>query len=96
MRIYQGALIFTFPGSQVDGYSLRPKELGLLSAPPGGGDDLAEFYIRFEKIKDFHRKNQNINSRQFVNELDELVRGDGVQTMQLDPDEDPVIIDCTS
>lgn len=73
--------------------SLRPAELALLSAPPGGGDDLVEFYRRFEDIKDFHRKNPDINARQFLNELDELVKGDGLQIVQDNEEEEPVVID---
>ena len=62
----------------------------------GQGDDLDEFYVRFEKIKDFHRKNQGINARAFLNELEELVKGDGLQTVQADENEEPVIIDSES
>ncbi|WVF65778.1 hypothetical protein IAT40_000512 [Kwoniella sp. CBS 6097] len=72
---------------------LRPRELELLSAPPAGQDDLAEFYARYNKIKSFHQRNPGISSRQFVNELDELVKGDGVQTIQVEGDADPTIID---
>lgn len=74
---------------------LRPRELSLLSSAQSGEDDLGEFYVRFEKIKDFHRKNQGINARQFINELDELVKGDGMQTLKVDEEDEPVIIDCT-
>ena len=72
---------------------LRPQELSLLSAAQPGEDDLGEFYSRFEKVKDFHRKNQ-VNARQFLNELDELVKGDGMQTLQVEDEDKPVIIDC--
>jgi len=76
-----------------DSSRLRPGELSLLSAAPPGEDDLGEFYVRFEKVKDFHRKNQGINARQFLNELDELVKGDGLQTVQVEDEDEPVIID---
>ena len=76
-----------------DRRSLRPRELSLLSSASPGQDDLAEFYIRFEKIKDFHRKNQGLNARQFLNELDELVKGDGMQTLQVEDEDEPIIID---
>lgn len=72
---------------------LRPKELQLLSAPPPGEDDLAEFYVRFSKVKDFHRRNTNINTRQFVNDLDEMVKGDGLQTVYVEDEEEPMIIE---
>ncbi|WVR03823.1 hypothetical protein IAU60_000819 [Kwoniella sp. DSM 27419] len=72
---------------------LRPRELQLLSAPPAGEDDLAEFYVRYNKIKDFHQRNPGLSSRQFTNELDELVNGDGVQTIHVEGDEEPTIID---
>ncbi|ORX36512.1 hypothetical protein BD324DRAFT_629158 [Kockovaella imperatae] len=71
---------------------LRPTELALLSAPPAGEDDLAEFYVRFEKIKEFHHKNRNINARQFINELDELVKGDGMTAIPTE-DGEPIIVD---
>ena len=77
-------------------FRLRPQELELLSAPAAGQDDLAEFYVRFEKIKDFHRKNPGINSRQFVNELNDLVKNDGLQTMQVEDEEEAVVIDSGS
>ena len=73
---------------------LRPRELSLLSSAQPGEDDLGEFYVRFEKIKDFHRKNQGINARQFLNELDELVKGDGMQTLKVEEEDEPIIIDC--
>ncbi|GFZ42563.1 hypothetical protein JCM24511_00279 [Saitozyma sp. JCM 24511] len=76
-----------------DAPGLRPRELALLSAPPAGQDDLAEFYVRFEKIKDFHKKNQGINARQFLSEIDELVRNDGIQTIQVEDEEEPIVID---
>jgi splicing factor 3A subunit 3 len=76
-----------------DWLSLRPREIALLSAPPPGQDDLAEFYVRFEKIKSFHTKNQGINARQFLTEIDELVRSDGIQTIQVEDEEEPIIID---
>ncbi|TYJ51396.1 hypothetical protein B9479_008037 [Cryptococcus floricola] len=72
---------------------LRPKELALLSAPGAGQDDLEEFYLRFNKIKDFHGRNPGINARQFLNEVDELVKGDGVQLIEVEGDEEPTIID---
>ncbi|OCF31700.1 splicing factor 3A subunit 3 [Kwoniella heveanensis BCC8398] len=72
---------------------LRPRELELLSAPPAGQDDLAEFYTRYNKIKSFHQRNPGISSRQFVNELDDLVKGDGVQSIQVDGDAEPTILD---
>jgi splicing factor 3A subunit 3 len=80
-------------GHPTDGARLRPRELALLSAPPAGQDDLAEFYVRFEKIKDFHKKNQGINARQFLSEIDELVRNDGIQTIQVEDEEEPIVID---
>lgn len=72
---------------------LRPTELALLSAPPAGEgvDELAEFYTRFEKIKDFHKKNQNINAREFLNEIDELVHSDGLETIQVEDPESGLI-----
>lgn len=72
---------------------LRPNELALLSAPPPGQDDLAEFYTRFEKVKDFHRKNTGINARQFLTEIDELVRSDGIQKIQVEGEEEPIVVD---
>lgn len=73
--------------------------MALLSAPPAseGVDELAEFYSRFEKIKDFHRKNQNLNARELVNEIDELVNSDGLEKVTVeDPDEqrtETIVID---
>ena len=52
-----------------------------------------EFYRRFDKIKDFHAKNRNINARAFVNELDELVKGDGLEKVYVDDDSEPMIVD---
>lgn len=75
---------------------LRPRELALLSAPAPGEDDLAEFYTRFNKIKDFHSRNVGINARQFINELDELVKGDGVQVIQVEGEEEPTVVDRES
>ncbi|EIW66571.1 splicing factor 3A subunit 3 [Tremella mesenterica] len=72
---------------------LRPIELSLLSAPPPGKDDLAEFYSRFEKIKDFHKRNPGINARAFINDLDELVKGDGMQVVEVEGDDEPTVID---
>lgn len=74
-------------------HRLRPRELALLSAPAPGEDDLAEFYTRFNKIKDFHSRNAGINARQFINELDELVKGDGVQVIQVEGEEEPTVVD---
>lgn len=74
-------------------HRLRPRELALLSAPSPGEDDLAEFYTRFNKIKDFHSRNAGINARQFINELDELVKGDGVQVIQVEGEEEPTVVD---
>ena len=67
-----------------------------MSAPPAGQDDLAEFYTRFEKIKDFHHKNPGINARQFINELDELVKSDGITVVQTEEDEEPIMVDGES
>ena len=75
-----------FPG-------LRPKEIQLLSQPPAGEDELAEFYKRFEGVKDFHARNRNINTRQFINDLDELVKGDGLQIIPVEDDDEPMIIE---
>lgn len=74
---------------------LRPTELSLLSAPaPGEGvDELAEFYTRFEKVKDFHRKNPGINARALINEIDEMVNSDGLQTVEVEGEEEPIVID---
>lgn len=74
---------------------LRPTELSLLSAPaPGEGvDELAEFYTRFEKVKDFHRKNTNLNARALINAIDDLVNSDGLQTVEVEGEEEPVVID---
>ncbi|KAK4683934.1 splicing factor 3A subunit 3, partial [Tremellales sp. Uapishka_1] len=72
---------------------LRPKELSLLSAPPPGQDDLAEFYRRFEGVKDFHRRNPGINARQFLNELDDLVKSDGLQSIHVEDEEEALTID---
>lgn len=72
-------------------------EQAALTAPPGAkgqGDDLDEFYARFEGIKDFHRQHRNINPRDFINELDELVKGDGMQTIYAEGEEEPIIVDC--
>jgi hypothetical protein len=65
----------------------------LLSQPPAGDDELGEFYRRFEGVKDFHRRNKGINTRQFVNDLDELVKGDGLQVIQVEDDEEPMIVE---
>jgi splicing factor 3A subunit 3 len=54
---------------------------------------LAEFYKRFEGVKDFHRRNKGINTRQFLNDLDELVKGDGLQVIQVEEDEEPMIVE---
>lgn len=78
-----------FPG-------LRPQELQLLSQPPAGEDELAEFHKRFEGVKEFHSRNKNINTRQFINDLDELVKGDGLQVVQVEEDEEPMIIERES
>jgi splicing factor 3A subunit 3 len=75
---------------------LRPQELQLLSQPPAGEDELGEFYKRFEGVKDFHRRNQGINTRQFLNDLDELVKGDGLQVIQVEEDEEPMIVERES
>ncbi|OCF75015.1 splicing factor 3A subunit 3 [Kwoniella mangroviensis CBS 8886] len=72
---------------------LRPKELELLSAPAPGEDDLAEFYVRYNKIKDFHQRNPGMSSRQFINQVDDLVKGDGIQSFTVEGDEEPTIID---
>ena len=76
---------------------LRPVELAALTAPPGSkgnGDDLDEFYSRFEKIKDFHRQHRNINARGFIHELDDLVNGDGLETVYVDDESEPIVVDC--
>lgn len=65
----------------------------MLSQPPAGEDELGEFYRRFEGVKDFHRRNKGINTRQFVNDLDELVKGDGLQVIQVEDDEEPMIVE---
>lgn len=75
---------------------LRPQEIALLSQPPAGEDELGEFYRRFEGVKDFHRRNKGINTRQFVNDLDELVKGDGLQVIQVEEDEEPMIVERKS
>ncbi|WRT65712.1 uncharacterized protein IL334_002660 [Kwoniella shivajii] len=72
---------------------LRPRELQLLSAPQAGEDDLAEFYTRYNKIKDFHQRNPGISSRQMISQVDELVKGDGIQTVHVEGDAEPTIID---
>lgn len=73
---------------------LRPVELQALTAPPKGkGDELAEFYSRFEKIKDFHKRNTNINARQLINEIEEMVQSDGLQKVQVEGEEEPIIVD---
>lgn len=66
-----------------DGPGLRPVELSLLSAqaPAAGNSDdkqLDEFYSRFERIKDFHQKNTNINARELINAIDDMVNDDGI------------------
>lgn len=73
--------------------SLRPRELALLSAPAEGQEDLSEFYSRFEKVKDFHKHNTNINARTFLNEIDDLVRNDGMITTYIEGEDEPVITD---
>lgn len=96
MRIYQGQLSKSCHIQErklIYISSLRPKEIALLSAPPPGEDDLAEFYTRFEGVKDFHRRHQGINARQFLHEIDELVRSDGLQTVQVDENGQEVVID---
>lgn len=75
---------------------LRPQEIQLLSQPPAGEDELGEFYRRFEGVKDFHRRNKGINTRQFVNDLEELVKGDGMEVIQAGEDEEPIIVDRES
>lgn len=75
---------------------MRPIELAALTAPPGAkgqGDDLEEFYARFEKIKDFHRSHRDINPRSFLNELDELVKGDGLETVYVEDEAEPMVVD---
>lgn len=73
---------------------LRPTELSALTAPAKGeGDELAEFYSRFEKIKDFHRKNTNINARQLINEIEDMVNSDGLEKVQVEGEEEPIIVD---
>lgn len=78
-----------------DAPGLRPTELALLSAPaPGEGvDELAEFYTRFEKVKDFHRKNNNLNARALINEIDEMVHSDGLHAVEVEGEEEPVVTD---
>ena len=75
---------------------LRPQEIQLLSQPAAGEDELGEFYKRFEGVKDFHRRNKGINTRQFLNDLDELVKGDGLQVIQVEEDEEPMIVERKS
>lgn len=76
---------------------LRPTELQALTAPPAGeGDELAEFYTRFEKIKDFHKKNTNINARQLINEIEDMVQSDGLEKVQVEGEEEPIIVDRES
>lgn len=73
---------------------LRPTELQALTAPAKGeGDELAEFYSRFEKIKDFHRKNTNINARQLINEIEDMVNSDGLEKIEVEGEEEPMIVD---
>lgn len=75
---------------------MRPSELQLLSQPAPGEDELGEFYKRFEGVKEFHRRNKNINTRQFINDLDDLVKGDGLQVIQVEEDEEPMIVERES
>lgn len=74
-----------------DAAGLRPVELSLLSAQSGAGatDDnqLAEFYSRFEKIKDFHHKNTNINARELITAIDEMVKDDGIHRYTVEDEE---------
>ncbi|KAL7419570.1 Pre-mRNA-splicing factor sap61 [Cryptotrichosporon argae] len=76
-----------------DAPGLRPRELALLSAPAAGADDLAEFYARFDRIKDFHKRNADISARQFLHEIDEMVRSDGLQEVYVDDQDEPIVID---
>jgi hypothetical protein len=67
----------------------------LLSAPaPGSGqDDLAEFYVRFNKIKDHHSRHPDVDVdlRTFMAELRNLVESDGLQRMPVEGGEDEII-----
>ena len=65
----------------------------MLSVPATAGDPLEEFYIRFSKVKDFHRKNPGVSGRQFILELEELVKGDGMQIVRVEGEEEPVVLD---
>ncbi|BEI85280.1 hypothetical protein CcaverHIS002_0506810 [Cutaneotrichosporon cavernicola] len=78
-----------------DAPGLRPTELAALSAPPPGEgvDELAEFYTRFEKVKDFHRKNTGLNARALIASIDDMVDSDGLQVIEVEGEEEPVIID---
>lgn len=78
-----------------DAPGLRPIELAALSAPPGGEgvDELAEFYSRFEKVKDFHRKNTGLNARELIMAIDDMVHSDGVQTIEVEGEDEAVEID---
>ncbi|TXT12875.1 hypothetical protein VHUM_01276 [Vanrija humicola] len=88
-----GELRKTLVDTYEDLPGLRPTELALLSAPPAGEDELGEFYKRFEAVKAFHTNNTNINARQFLHEIDELVRSDGLETVYVEDEEEPIIID---
>ena len=54
---------------------------------------MEEFYSRFEKIKDFHRQHRNINARSFLNEVEEMVKGDGMETVYVEDDSEPMVVD---
>jgi hypothetical protein len=70
--------------------SLRSTEIAALSAPPPPADDLEEFYARLVNIKEFHRKNPEVDSRAVENEIKGLV--DGRQAQQ-DEEEDEFAVD---
>jgi hypothetical protein len=75
-------------------HSLRAAELASLSAPAPGsaGDDLSEFYSRFEAVKQYHRDVPARNPKQFQIDLDEFVHGDGT-TVLVDDEGHETIID---
>lgn len=46
-----------------------------MSAPAPPADDLEEFYARLVSIKEFHRKNPDVDSRAVESEIRTLVEG---------------------
>ncbi len=78
-------------------YSVRAQEVAALSATSDGqdSDDLAEFYQRFNKIKDYHARNPTADQdlRAFAAELQSMVESDGLQRTRIEGEEEDEVID---